>query len=83
MYQYPEDCYKCTTAEIRNFIANDNPLADIRVMVAEVDDESAGKVVIAHTVWDMMAVGLKEKEDAASTSSEEVGDGKSFSTPMV
>ena len=79
LYQYPctdkfpEDCYRCTTEEIKNFIENKNPLSDFLVMVAEIEDQPSpsGKTVIAHTVWDLMAVRQKTaqlEEDVASES---------------
>ncbi|OKL62720.1 hypothetical protein UA08_01364 [Talaromyces atroroseus] len=68
LYQYPytdkfpEDCYRCTTEEIKGFVENASPASDILVMVAEVDNEKSpsGKTIIAHTVWDLMAVGNKK-----------------------
>jgi hypothetical protein len=67
LYQYPytdqfsDDCYRCTTEEIRAFFENGNLGSDTFVMVAEIEDElvPSGKTVIAHTVWDLMAVGRK------------------------
>lgn len=60
--QFPEDCYRCTTEEITGFIKNESPVSDILVMVAEAEDEKSpsGKTIIAHTVWDLMAVGGKK-----------------------
>jgi hypothetical protein len=60
--QFPEDCYRCTTEEIKGFVENASPLSDILVMVAEAEDEKSlsGKTIIAHTVWDLMAVGGKK-----------------------
>jgi hypothetical protein len=71
LYQYPytdqflEDCRRSTTQEIEGFLANGSPISDIDVMVAEVQDELSptGKTVIAHTVWDLMAVGRKKAPD--------------------
>jgi hypothetical protein len=59
MDEYPEDCYRCTTAEITGFIENASPLLETLVMVAEAEDEASpsGKTIIAHTVWDLMATG--------------------------
>lgn len=67
LYQYPytdrfpEDCYRCTTEEIKEFLANKSPVSDILVMVAEIEDELSptGKTIIAHMVWDLMATGQK------------------------
>jgi hypothetical protein len=57
--QFPEDCYRCTTEEIKTFFENGNPNCDILVMVAEVEDAlvPSGENIVAHTVWDLMAVG--------------------------
>lgn len=74
--QFPEDCYRCTTEEITGFIKNESPDSDVLAMVAEMEDERApsGKRIIAHTVWDLTAVGVKK---AAALRKVLEGDGAS------
>jgi len=77
LYQYPytdkfpEDCYRCTTEEIKAFFVNGNPVTNIHVMVAEIEDDSSpsGKTIIAHTVWDLMATGPKNMPSSNSRQS--------------
>lgn len=63
--KYPRDFEKFKFEETKTFLNNDlYPRKDLHSMVAEIEDDAGEKIIIAHAMWDLLALKDKSKVPA-------------------